>query len=72
MIVHDVVLEYPRYPETRSPISPMAEGNEDSDDPQFDVNEDEDEEYPINYMTSTSTTATGGPPPFEHTSQATQ
>jgi len=69
---HDVVLDYPRYPETSSPISPMAEGNEDSDDPQFDVNEDEDEEYPINYMTSTSTTATGSPPPFEHTSQATQ
>jgi len=69
---HDVVLYYPRYLETSSPISPMAEGNEDSDDPQFDVNEDEDEEYPINYMTSTSTTATGSPPPFEHTSQATQ
>merc|ERR1719376_431502 len=40
----DVVLDYPRYPETSSPISPIAEGYEDSDDPQFDVNEDEDED----------------------------
>jgi len=63
---HDVVLDYPTYPDNSSPISPMAEGNKDSDDPHYD---DEDEEYPINYMMSTSTT--GSPPLFDHTSQAT-
>jgi len=67
---HDVVLDYTTYPDTSSPISPMADGNGDSDDPHYDV--DEDEEYPINYMMSTSTTATRSPPLFEHTSQATQ
>jgi len=63
---HDVV---PNYPDTSSPTNPMSEANEDSDDLQYDI--DEDEEYPINYMMST-TSPTGSSPPIESTSQATQ
>jgi len=57
---HDVV---PNYPDTSSPINPTSEGSEDSDDLHYNI--DEDEEYPI-------TSPSGGPPPFESTSQATQ
>jgi len=50
--------------DTSSPINPTSEGSEDSDDLHH-YNIDEDEEYPI-------TSPSGGPPPFESTSQATQ
>ena len=56
----DVVLDYPRYPVTSSP---MSEGNEDL---RHDIEEDEEE--PIMMPTSTN----GSPSPFETTSQATQ
>jgi len=56
---HDV---FPNYPDTNNPT---FEGSEDSDDIHYDIDEDEDEEYPI-------TSPTGGPSPFDSTSQATQ
>ena len=59
----DVVLDYPRYTVTSSP---MSEGSEDSDDLHHDI--DEDEEYPIMMSTSTNESPTS----FETTSQATQ
>jgi len=65
---HDVVLDYPRYPDTSSPIIPMYEGEKNSDDLQYD--DEEDEEDPINYMMSSSTA--GSSTPLETTSQAAQ
>jgi len=56
---HDV---FPNYPDTNNPT---FEGSEDSDDLHYDIDEEEDEEYPI-------TSPTGGPSPFDSTSQATQ
>jgi len=56
---HDV---FPNYPDTNNPT---FEGSEDSDDLHYDIDEDEDEENPI-------TSPTGGPSPFDSTSQATQ
>lgn len=62
----DVVLDYPRYPDTSSPISPTSEGKKDSDDLQYD--KEEDEEDPTNYMMSSP--AAGSSSPLETTSQA--
>jgi len=63
---HDVVLDYPRYPDTSSPISPTSEGKKDSDDLQYD--NEEDEEDPTNYMMSSATAVSSSP--LETTSQA--